>query len=290
MRVRLARTTLAAAAIGGGATLAVALPSGSAYAASYAQSYTASCPSADVVTPAFNQNLIENPDAAATTTMPGAVNGAAYPDCWTVDSTDATAGSTLSADPYASYGSYETGIGQTGYSSTPGGPNFFLGGYNTDATGVYTYGFQTISLATLAPSGQPFSLSAYLGGQAAQPDFAEVIVTFENASGAALSQAQVGPDTAAERSNLTEMIFQSTTGTVPQGTTQAVVEIETEQAASGSNDDGSAADLDLSITGGPTSALPESPSTILLPTVGVAVLLGGTTYTMRRRRRTGRTV
>jgi hypothetical protein len=82
--------------------------------------------------------------------------------------------------------------------------NFFYGGFGTDTSGVYTYGYQTIDLSSVSATGLPYTLSAYLSGESTQPDWAEVLITFENASGATMGQAQVGGssvDSAAARGN-----------------------------------------------------------------------------------------
>jgi len=259
-QARWAAAAAAAAAVATAVGLTVvAVAGGPAGAAASGQSYAVPCPAGDQVTPALNQNLIANPGAEDVTSLTtlgapssDAVNVA---DCWTT-------GNVTQAAPYAvvevnSYASYATA------STDPAkGQNFFWGGTNDNgaSTSVTDYATQLISLGSLTVAGQPFELSGFLGGYQAQSDSLGVTATFEDADGAFLGSAQIGPVTASQRGSVTELLRQAWYGTVPANTTQVLITLS--QTGSGVNLDGSADDLNLTIG---STALPSSPVLQKLP-------------------------
>ncbi|WP_435177334.1 hypothetical protein [Actinacidiphila sp. bgisy145] len=204
------------------------------------QHYTAPCPAADQVTPALDSNLIANPgaeDATAATAL-GAPDGddQAIADCWTSNSPlgapDATQESRASTAP-----------GTTG-------DRVFHGGSSPDgvsAAGTVTSGTQLVDVSALDVDGKPYKLTGQVGGSAAQGDFAQVTATFEDADGAALGTAGIGPATAAQRANTTELLSDGTYGTVPAGTKKILVTIVTAAVADDSGNDGTADNLNLTI-------------------------------------------
>ena len=67
---------------------------------------------------------------------------------------------------------------------------------------------------------------------------------FETSTGTVLSSAQLGPVTAAQRDDNSELLFRQKTGTVPARTTQVVVVLQF-QRYDGSDNDGMADNLHL---------------------------------------------
>ena len=202
------------------------------------QSYTAPCPSADQVSAALNSNLIANPGAEDYTaaTALGAPEGddQAIADCWT------------STSPLAAPG----GTQESKAASSPGvaGSRVFHGGTSPDSTpGAVTAGTQLIDVSSLKADGLPFKLTGEVGGSASKSDFAQVVATFENADGASLGTAGIGPATAAQRGGTTELLPDGAYGTVPAGTRKVLVTIITATAGGDAGSDGTADDLDLTI-------------------------------------------
>ena len=180
-------------------------------------------------------NLIKNPGAES---GPGSGTGGtvAVPD-WTVPS-----GGTFTAVKYGTPGGFLT-------LSEPGpqqrGTNFFAGGPASSAARAD----QTISLAGYAgiiASGATYHLSAWLGGYAGQDDNTTVTIAWEKASGAFLGATMIGPVSAADRDNKTELLYRGKRGPVPHGTAKAVVNVEMTRSA-GSYNDGYADNLSLTI-------------------------------------------
>ena len=213
------------------------------------QSYTAPCPTADVVTPALNTNLIENGGAedytAATALGAPLGDDQTIADCWT------------SASPLSPV----DGTQESRTSTYPGvtGSRVFYGGTNPSTVsipGITTTGTQTIDLGSLSADGQPFELSGDLGGYSTQSDYATVTATFQDAKGATLSTAAIGPVTAAQRGNVSSLIPQAWYGNVPAGAKKLLVTIDTVGVSSGANSDGTADNLNLTIG---SSSVPPGP-------------------------------
>jgi hypothetical protein len=252
-QARWAAAAAAAAAIATAVGLTVAAVGGSAGADASGQSYAVPCPAADQVTPALNANLIANPGAedvtSLTTLGAPSTDTVNVADCWTT-------GNSSQAAPYAvievnSYASYSTA------SSDPDkGSNFFWGGTNENgvSAAVTDFATQVISLGSLNVAGQPFKLSGYLGGYQTHSDSMGVTATFEDASGATLGSAQIGPVTAGQRGDVTELLPQAWYGTVPADTAQVLISLS--QTGNGVTLNGSADDLNLTIGSG---AVPSSP-------------------------------
>ena len=236
--------TIATAGVGGGANNDgqaddLNLTIGSAAA----QSYAAPCPPADVVSPALNANLIANPGAedytAATALGAPAGDTMAIADCWSSDSP-------LPAPDGTQESSASTYTGVTGSRDFYGGTNPSTVAIN----GVTTLGSQLISIGALSPAGQYFKLSGALGGYSSQGDYATVTATWEDIDGATLGSAVLGPVTAAQRNNTSELLARTWYGTVPVGTTRVLITIATTGVGSGANLDGQADNLSLTIGSG----------------------------------------
>ncbi|MGA8253038.1 MAG: PE family protein, partial [Mycobacterium sp.] len=98
-----------------------------------------------------------------------------------------------------------------------GGGNNFAGG-GPVATSTIS---QTVNLTGAA--GTPYTLSADLGGRLLNPSSASVQVTFYSSTGAVLGTGSTGSVTLVDRLGFTEFQPRETSGTIPVGTTSAVV-------------------------------------------------------------------
>ena len=89
------------------------------------------------------------------------------------------------------------------------------------------------------------SFEARLGGFEAQADNAYVVFEFLNASGAVITNSQLGPVTAAQRGNVTQLLQRSNSGVgLPPGTRTIRVGVYC-QRSSGTNNDGYADDISV---------------------------------------------
>jgi len=231
------------------------------------QTYDAPCPASDMVTPALNVNLIENPGAedytAATALGAPAGDPMTIADCWT------------SSSPLPA----PDGTQESSASTWPGvvGERDFFGGTSpTNRTvaidGTSTTGTQLIDVSSLNAGGQPFKLSGALGGYEGESDDAVVTATFEDANGATLGSASIGPVTESDRGGVTELLPQTWYGAVPTGTAQVLITITTNALSTGRNDYGAADDLNLTIG---SSAVPPGPLLQTLPYTAPAGSDGG---------------
>jgi hypothetical protein len=122
--------------------------------------------------------------------------------------------------------------------TTPGptnrGKNYFYGG----PSAMLSTGTQLIKVGTggISSGRVSYVLSAWLGGYSNQPDNAQLIVTFESASGTALKTTKIGPVTVGERHDVSGLFFRQHTGKVPAGTEKIKVELEMMLREGGDND------------------------------------------------------
>jgi hypothetical protein len=88
---------------------------------------------------------------------------------------------------------------------------------------------QTVDVSSAAAAindgGVTYNLSGNLGGWSDQTDDADVVATFENASGASLGTATLSSVTDLDRLFTTEFLPRSASGTVPEGTTKILVTV-----------------------------------------------------------------
>jgi hypothetical protein len=131
---------------------------------------------------------------------------------------------------------------------TDRGMNLFIGGTD-DAMSSLT---QTIDVsadaASIDAAAVTYTLSGWLGGFEDQEDYATLTVTFQDMTGAALGTGTIGPVTAEDRANVTELLERDTTGSVPAGTRSVLVVLAMVREA-GANNDGYADDLSLTFSG-----------------------------------------
>jgi hypothetical protein len=130
--------------------------------------------------------------------------------------------------------------------TTPGpgnrGKNYFYGGpYATQSTGS-----QVIKVGTTGiTSGKiTYFLSAWLGGYADQGDYTKLTATFESSTDKVLSAVKLGPVTAAERHDTSELLERQGTGVVPASTVYIKIELLMVKRVGG-DDDGLADNLSL---------------------------------------------
>ena len=157
------------------------------------------------------------------------------------------------------------------------GNAFFSGGPNNTASSI-SQSISLVSYAGLIDSGNAtFSLSGWFGGFSSQDDWSVLQLSFLDAGSSTLGSVSIGHVSAAERANLSSLLFRSTDGTVPNGATSALLTLGATRTAGGYND-GYADNLSFSLT-----AIPE-PSTYALA-LGAAVLgvVGGRRWLTRRR-------
>lgn len=128
------------------------------------------------------------------------------------------------------------------------GKNFFGGGPDDEvSTGTQLIDVSQMA-AVLDGGNTSYTLSAYLGGYQDQDDNAVLSIQFQDASGKALGQAQIGPVMAADRNNATGLLPRTTQGTVPGGARKILVTL-TLTRVSGSANDGYADNLSLTLGG-----------------------------------------
>jgi hypothetical protein len=140
------------------------------------------------------------------------------------------------------------GIGYPVPGAPDAGKNFFSGG-DDDAKSSLS---QTINVGQYASSidggGVTYTLQGWLGGFSDQLDNETVTANFMSASGSILAKATIGPVTAAQRDDMTELLKKTTTGTVPVGT-RSVVVLQLMIRDCGAYNDGYGDDLSLVFSG-----------------------------------------
>lgn len=132
--------------------------------------------------------------------------------------------------------------------TTPGpkdrGKNYFYGG----PSALKSTGTETVHLAPGAfGAGTTYVLAAWLGGYLDQGDNCQLSADFETASGTSLGLAKIGPVTAAQRHDVSELLYRGVGGKVPAGTRQVVLTM-TMILETGGDNDGMADNLSLVFT------------------------------------------
>jgi hypothetical protein len=202
-------------------------------------------------TPVFGQvlgtNLIQNGDAES---------GIASPDAG-VTLTPVTGWTTTDRFVIVPYSSSDwPTVSDPG--PTDRGNNLFVGGRPSAVSSAT----QTVDISSWAANvdgiGVAYTLSAWLGGWLNQNDNAVLQAHFLGTSGL-ISEATLGPVTAADRGNVTSLVFHQTTGTIPAGT-RSIDFILTMTREAGSDNDGYADNLSFVATAVPE---PEAYATIV---------------------------
>jgi len=185
-----------------------------------------------------------------------------------------TSGGQFTAVQYGASGGFPA---TTDPGPTNRGSNFFAGGPSgSQATGTQTVDVSNIS-SSIDSGLVNYVLSGYLGGFATQGDNATLTANFMG-TGGMIGSASIGPVTEADRTGLTGLLFRTTSGVIPAGTTD-IDFILTLNRTDGSYNDGYADNLSFIATAGST------PPTVPEP-VPTALILSGTgllTFLIRRR-------
>jgi hypothetical protein len=132
--------------------------------------------------------------------------------------------------------------------TTPGpkdrGKNYFYGGPSS----LKSTGTQTVKLAPgSSGAGTTYVLAAWLGGYSDQGDYCQLTAQFETAAGKSLGTVRIGPVTAAQRHDVSELLYRGVGGKVPPGTRQVVLTLLFILKVGGDND-GMADNLSLVLT------------------------------------------
>jgi hypothetical protein len=186
----------------------------------------------------LNANLIVNPGAEADT---GAADfsSTVAPSGW-ITTSNFTAVQYAIGTPGDLQTSNSTAIG--------GGANYFAGGPSNASSSAHQ-DINISDLTALIDAGKlTATLSGYIGGFSDQDDNVTVTATFLNGSSAEISQFVIGPVTAADRTNVTNLLFRTGSVPVPGGTrTVRITMLATR--LSGSYNDGYADNLSFSLQG-----------------------------------------
>ncbi len=209
----------------------------------------------------FGQNLIVNGNAEAGQGGSTASDVVPVPG-WT------KIGGTASTFTAAKYGTVDQNGQPDLPSATDPGPadrgqNFFFGGVSSSST-TTSSASQVIDISQIGSAvdnGVSYDLSGYLGGWQTQNDSAVLKANFETATGEVIGTNQIGPVSAADRSNQTGLFFRSTQGTLPKETRQIELVLQmTRTDPSDSYIDGYADNLSLVLADvGAPSVVSESP-------------------------------
>ncbi len=185
--------------------------------------------------PQLDRNLVVNGDAEARVAEPDC-NGPATIPGWSTTST-------FTDCSYATGGGFPT-PGDPG--SPTRGANFFAGGSVGPSTAT-----QTISLSGIAnvidQNVVIYDLAAWLGGFAAQPDYASVTANFRDAGGALIRTATIDPVFPDDRGQATGFVFRNRVGLVLPGTRSVDVVVTMDQFVPGYVD-GYADDISLRLS------------------------------------------
>jgi hypothetical protein len=158
---------------------------------------------------------LANPDAeTGTCSQTGGGSGGYNATGWTLTNTPQEI-------CYGSSGGYPLA---TSPGPTNRGNAFFDGGPSASSAMTQTVGVSA-DAAQIAAGNLPYTFSAWIGGYSSQNDQAQVVAVFLNASGTSLGTSTLGPVTATQRGNQTELLNQTATGTVPVGTASVKVTV-----------------------------------------------------------------
>ncbi len=215
----------------------------------------------------FHTNLIVNPGAEA---APGGNGGSS----WFGNLPGWEADGDMMAIAYAQ----GCPAGYPCTSPTDPGPaepglNHFAGGNSPLSTASQTVNL-SFAAGSIAAEGVSYTLSGWLGGYSSQSDTMSLSLTWFNPLGTVLGTTTLQPATAAERGNLTALLFRESAGLVPFGSVAARLTLTATRIGGGTSNDGYADNLSLVL-----SPVPE-PATWSLFGMG---LLGLAARRIRRR-------
>ena len=132
---------------------------------------------------------------------------------------------------------------------TPRAPHaghaFFTGGPDSHLSGATQ--LVPLTSALIAKGQATFVASGYLGGFSDQHDYMSLTITWETATGTAISKVVLGPVTEEQRKGVTSLYLRSKTGIVPKNATQALLLLHAVRT-DGLYNDGYADDLSLTLS------------------------------------------
>jgi len=186
-------------------------------------------------------NLIVNPGAEAGA---GSSNGGVVP----VPSWQELTASTFTAVKYGATGGFPT-------KSSPGpanrGKNFFAGGPDGTESATAVQVVKLSKYVTAIQAGKAtFKLQGWLGGLGSKSDSGFIEIDWKTGlrgHGTVTGSATLGPVTPAQRGDVTGLIAQATSGTVPKGTRSVLVQLSL-LGSGGSYNHGFADNLSLVLT------------------------------------------
>jgi hypothetical protein len=152
------------------------------------------------------------------------------------------------------------------------GNAFFTGGPDSETTDFLQL-IDLSSIASTVDAGQVnFSLSAELGGDSLNDDNANVLIKFEDASGAQLSRPQTGSVSASDRDYESKFLSRSVNGIVPATTRFAQVDIHFKRDGVGGYNNGFADNVSLVLVTNTASTAGITPSVVksTLPTTAIS--------------------
>ncbi len=178
--------------------------------------------------------------------------------------------------------------------ATPGptnrGLNYFTGGTG-DPIGSLSQTIDVSTSATEIDAGTaPYTLCGFLGGYLSQSDQVTVLAEFLDGTSSEVGSASIGPVLAAERSSMTALCLESTSGTVPSGTRTVSITM-TFTRINGTYGDGYADNLNFLLaascpeTGGcgvsttSSTSIPTATSTTAVPATSTSAAPGTSTST-----------
>jgi hypothetical protein len=212
----------------------------------------------------FNVNAVLNPGAELGT------GGLLNDDLETIPSWTGTGAFTVTQ--------YTDSVNSVPRPSDPGpvnrGVNFFSGGPNTlnPTSNNVSTGSQLLDVsnqsAAIDTGKISFILSGWLGGWEDQTDQASFSAIFEGSTSNVLGTTTIGPETPAERNDLTGLFFNSINGLIPVGT-RTIDFLITLNDVEGGHNDGYADNL--SFVASSSSAVPEPGTAGML---GLALAIG----------------
>lgn len=205
--------------------------------------------------PLFEHNLIENGDAELGEPSETGFQVVAIPGWVTLEGNFTVVPYEASGFPdFESPGPEERGIG------------FFAGGPSNGFSSAWQIIDVSAGASEIDDRGVGFNLSGYLGGFYNQNDNAILSAVFQDAEGEILGSAAIGPVSAADRVNVSGLLFRSAEGLVPMNTRRIEVQLDMTRVAGAYNDSYSD---NLSLV---LSPIPLPPTILLFASGMVAVL------------------
>ncbi|MGB9303543.1 MAG: alkaline phosphatase family protein, partial [Mycobacterium sp.] len=173
----------------------------------------------------MSQNLLVNPGFEVADPSGSGYSGVTVPG-WTLSGTPTViAYGTPRGYPSPTATPFPDLPGFLGFpgNTPPGGGNNFAGGGPVATSSISQTVNLTAAAARINTGATPYTLSGLLGGAYLDPSGTTVNVTFLNANGVALGSGSIGQVSVLDRLGVTGLQPRDVSGTIPVGTTSAVV-------------------------------------------------------------------